>query len=464
MQTIRNQIRTLLTLAAVAMAGLLLATTSADAGPIAGVDFESTPGGTVWDRTPDDLIATDGIVVSADWTVAGGASGVIQDNNANNAGATSGTKVAKLNGGTSGSMPVLTPTDYYSWSMSIPSTDVVDLTGITFDIRAGTGSTSRWGMFNTSLDGGPGAAPLWGKAPLPGRNVTPDNWEHVNVDLSGAPYQGLTGTTVTFYWYAGSTGDDIDSIQVSGTVTSSPPATIDAGPTVEVSDNHSVFNVSVFPGKAGYDDGVDSGVFGDGTVLDYRFFNNEGTTFNNAGYADGGAGLVSEATATNSDGTNGGALDWADVWTTSDPDADPADFTSDTFARSQGVTGTIDISGLESGELYFIYGSFENPNTVALTMTGAGQPDLTAEFTIDPPGVNKAWISEFTFENAAFYDTISWTYTNTDTDGSRARFMGVVLDGQPVSAAGEIPEPATMALLGLAVCGLGGYVRKRKRA
>ena len=135
--------------------------------------------------------------------------------------------------------------------------------------------------------------------------------------------------------------------------------------TVELMDVENPFYISVFPGKASYSgkDGAATGVLGDGTVLDYRFFNNSGSTFNGAGYADGGAGRISEATATNTSSmvtSHGGALDWADVWTTNDPDvgfSTPPDFTIDTIARSQGVSGTIDISGLGSGTLYFIYGT-----------------------------------------------------------------------------------------------------------
>ena len=37
-----------------------------------------------------------------------------------------------------------------------------------------------------------------------------------------------------------------------------------------------------------------------------------------------------------------------------------------------------------------------------------------------------------------------------------------LFDGGPL--AGEIPEPATMCALGLAACGLGGYVRRRRKA
>lgn len=184
---------------------------------IAGVDFENA-GNTAYDNSPDDLNTADGITVSSGWTVGGSASGVINDNNANNAGTTSGSYASKINGGTSGGMPSTTPDDFYSWSITIPEDEILDMDKIEFDIRAGTGSTSRWGMFNTSLDGGEdGGTPLWSLAPLPGRNATP-NWEHVSVDLSGPLYQGLTDETVTFYWYAGNTGDDIDSIVLTGLV------------------------------------------------------------------------------------------------------------------------------------------------------------------------------------------------------------------------------------------------------
>ena len=208
--------------------------------------------------------------------------------------------------------------------------------------------------------------------------------------------------------------------------------------TVEVwhQDLEGKFNVSVYPGKASYSgkSGAVTGDFGDGTVLDYRFFHSPGNVFST--YADGGAGLAGPATATNS---NGDGEAWADAWTVTDPGVNfssTADFVGNdlkTLARSQGITGTVDISGLGSGTLYFIYGSYESPNTVFLTMSGGCQ-DLTESHTEDPPGRNIIWISSFNFADADAYDTITYSYTNTDTDGSRARFMGVIVDGVPADA------------------------------
>jgi len=65
--------------------------------------------------------------------------------------------------------------------------------------------------------------------------------------------------------------------------------------TVQVSDNESVFNLSVFPGKAGYDNGTVSGVFGDGTVVDYRFFTADADTV--WSWIDGGEGRVADITS-----------------------------------------------------------------------------------------------------------------------------------------------------------------------
>jgi hypothetical protein len=227
----------------------------------------------------------------------------------------------------------------------------------------------------------------------------------------------------------GSDPVDVASIPTSG------PAGLVAGTTVQVSNNHSDFNLSVFPGSAGYEDlNAVSTPFGDGTVLDYRFFDSPDDALNS--YADGEAGLISDSTAA-AENVNGAGEHWAVVWTTNDPGADPANFPAPTitFARAQTITGTIDISGLKSGSLYFPHGTYINSWTIALTMSGPGQADVLAEAGApNGPSVNMAWMTTFAFFNASIYDTITYTYTNTDVDGSRARFMGVILDGVAISA------------------------------
>jgi len=222
--------------------------------------------------------------------------------------------------------------------------------------------------------------------------------------------------------------------------------------TVQVSDNEGGFNVSVFPGKAGYDNGTVSGIFGDGTIMDYRFLTADSDSL--WSWADGGAGIVAPVQsppAENVAGPINESQNWPDVWITSDPDTDPADFTTDTQAGAQNITGTIDISGLRSGTLYFIYGTYFDSITLSLTMSGPGQAGIEAEYSEDPPDtVNMGWITSFTFSKAGAYDTITYSYTNADTDGSRARFMGVIVDGMayyPMKASDPSPKDGAIDVL-----------------
>jgi hypothetical protein len=223
--------------------------------------------------------------------------------------------------------------------------------------------------------------------------------------------------------------------------TSVQAASLDLGDRIRVSTNVIDFNLSVFPGKAGYEGDDESpvtfGIFGDGTVTDYHFFNSPADSINS--YADGGAGLIGMAVCP-AQNINGGGESWSDLWTTNDPGpgyTTTPDFSTsvNTFARSANISGTIDISGLESGTIYIPHGTYINQWALTLTMTGPGQNPITTDDTqqSNGPSTNFGWITDFAFTDASLYDTISYTYTNGDIDGSRARFMGVILDGTPIA-------------------------------
>ncbi len=253
----------------------------------------------------------------------------------------------------------------------------------------------------------------------------------------------------------------------------------------QVSTNNANFDISLFPGNAKYNDrglgGSEPGapttqwILGDGTVSSYNLVGNNGSGSELTTYASAGTRTPTPVRVGPTASTHGSGEDWANVWTTNDPGPDitfsgsaknhnPTGVAgaANTFARVVAADGTIDIAGLESGQIYFPVGSFNNSWMLTLTMSGAGQTDIIA---MDSEGgignVNRGYISEFSFVNDGSYDQILYEWRHTDLDGSpgsRARFMGVILDG--VEPSNTIPEPATATL---AMLGVGGLLARRRR-
>ena len=214
-----------------------LSTITSLAVPIAGCDFSNAAvfnaGGGTYDNSAsstDDLDPADDVTVS-DWSFANGGSLIGFDANAQ-AGMPND-NVTKFNGinNSSSTPPVLGSSGAalatHSFSLSIPAGTTLDLDSVTFDFRRATPSGNlRWLAFDTSLDGGIIFSEL---------GLQRDAVDNQMIDLSGAAYQGLTNTTVTFNFYAGGQGSgdiDIDTIIVNGTVSDpadTPPTVINSG-------------------------------------------------------------------------------------------------------------------------------------------------------------------------------------------------------------------------------------------
>jgi len=252
-------------------------------------------------------------------------------------------------------------------------------------------------------------------------------------------------------------------------------ATLTFGNRTQVSTNNANFDISVNGnlryndrGVGGTEPGTPTQDYTFGNVISYNFVGNEGTGSALTTYASSGSRTPTPVSPTAN--VHGNGEDWANVWTTNTPGAG-IDFSggdaknhnpgivgaANTFARTAEVDGSIDISGLSSGQLHFPHGTFVNDWTLTLTMSGAGQTDIVAFETQggNGPSTNFGWISDFTFTNEGQYDTISYNFTHADRDGSRARFMGVVL-----TESAAIPEPSGVVLLGLS--GFGFLLRRRR--
>ena len=124
------------------------------------------------------------------------------------------------------------------------------------------------------------------------------------------------------------------------------------------------------------------------------------------------------------------------------------------------LSGTIDLSGLASGTIHLIYGTFISAVEVTANLND-GSADLLSDdlsggvfgnsnFT----GSSGHVLTSFDFDTSGGFDTFSWSQINADTDGSRGRFSGVVITDVVL-----IPEPST-ALLGL--FGLAVFARRRR--
>jgi hypothetical protein len=195
---------------------------------------------------------------------------------------------------------------------------------------------------------------------------------------------------------------------------------------------------------------------GDGTISEYLFVNAVGVSDTSAGslnvLTSSGASI---STPTFPALSLGGSK--ANVALTL-PDGTTV-FTANTGAAASDASGTIETSGYKSGTVYFIFGtsadyaqvSFDGAISGFLGSEDSGDAfDTTGtsfDFSGTAIGVNGTAIAAFTFDNTAdsFADTLlDYRAINTDYDGSRARFYGIIIDGVSV-----IPEPATIGMLGL---------------
>lgn len=208
---------------------------------------------------------------------------------------------------------------------------------------------------------------------------------------------------------------------------------------------------------------------GDGTVEEYVFTNASGGVTNILASSTTNISAFTFAPSTVNNSTQGTAeITLPDGTTTFTPST-----TFGTAAPAADVSFSVDTSVYLSGTVYVVFGSFQDfaqvsatdgTNTLISGFLGVTDNDPRIDLTGTPfdfsgttlAGTGTA-IAAFDFDNTlATGTTLDFQQINTDVDGSRARFYGVIVDGVAI----PIPEPSSTALLGIGALGL--LMRRRR--
>lgn len=198
------------------------------------------------------------------------------------------------------------------------------------------------------------------------------------------------------------------------------------------------------------------GTFSLGSTLgEYVFWDNSQSS--NIVGVNASSGTSIGATTVASGAFNGAA---PDHWDTS---IDGISSAPDYGVRAGDLSGEIDLSAYSSGTITFIYGTFVNDAEITANLSD-GTSDLlgtdlsggvfnTSSFT----GTNTGTMyTSYDFDTSGGFDTFSYSATNADFDGSRARVLGIVMTDLVA-----VPEPSSTGLLGIAASFL--LFRKKRR-
>jgi len=205
------------------------------------------------------------------------------------------------------------------------------------------------------------------------------------------------------------------------------------------------FKVSVFGGNAGFKgqgnvDGatvnVDESI--NGTIHDYSFFHtNPADDTSAVSYASSGSGLISAITTTPTAAAHADT-DWLDLWTTTDPGVGyatmPDHDTGTVLTALAKASGSIDISSLDSGSVYFFYGAYAVTPEIDLSLIDAdgavSAVHLMDAGNDDDADKSEVYVCRIDFSDPmSDYETLTWTFTTSEAgNGNRlGRLAGVVL-------------------------------------